>query len=59
MPSRLQAIRTAVEVHVATAFTGITISNKPTVIGELPKDQFPHALVLFFEEDPERLDFKQ
>jgi hypothetical protein len=24
-----------------------------------PKDQFPHAVILFREEDPERLDFKQ
>lgn len=60
MPSsRLQAIRIAVEVHVATAFSGITITNEPMVLGQLQKHLFPHAIVLFSEEDPERLDFKQ
>ena len=59
MPSRLQAIRTAVEVHVATAFSGITITNEPTLLDDLPKNQHPHAVILFREEDPERLDFKQ
>ncbi len=59
MPSRLQAIRTAVEVHVATAFSGITITNEPTVLGDLQKNEFPHAIILFSEEEPERLDFKQ
>ncbi len=61
MPSRLSAIRTAVEAHVSTAFSSpaITISNGSKVLGEIPKDQFPHAVVLFHEDDPERLDFKQ
>jgi hypothetical protein len=52
-------IRAAIETHVSTAFSGITISNSPIVLGELPKDQFPHALILFVEDEPERLDFKQ
>jgi len=55
----MKAIRTAVEVHVATSFSGITITNEPKVLGELPKDQFPHAIILFAEQEPERLDFKQ
>ena len=59
MPSRLKSIRAAVETHVSTAFTGITITNEPTRLGDLSKDKFPHAVILFFEEDPERLDFKQ
>lgn len=59
MPSRLQAIRNAVEVHIATAFSGITITNEPKLLGDVPKDQLPFAVVLFGEEDPERLDFKQ
>lgn len=59
MPSRIQAIRTAVEVHIATAFSGVTISNQETLIENVPKDQFPHAIVLFAEDTPERLDFKQ
>jgi hypothetical protein len=57
--SRLKAIRTAVETHVATAFSGITITNEPTRLDTLPKDQFPHAAILFREDEPERLDFKQ
>jgi len=60
MPSRLNSIRAAVEVHVGTAFSGITITNEPIEFDPMPpKDQFPHAVVLFFEEEPERLDFKQ
>jgi len=59
MPSRLQAIRAAVEVHVATAFSGITITNEPTLLDDIQKNQLPHAVVLFIEEEPERLDFKQ
>jgi hypothetical protein len=58
--SRLKAIRTAIETHVSTAFSGVTIVNEPTGFDPMPpKDQFPHAVILFFEEDPERLDFKQ
>jgi hypothetical protein len=59
MPSRLSTIRAAIETHVGTAFSGITISNSPVVLGELSKDQFPHALILFAEDEPERLEFKQ
>ena len=60
MPSRLKAIRTAIETHVSTAFSGITITNEPMGFDPMPsKDKFPHAVILFREEDPERLDFKQ
>ena len=57
--SRLKDIRTAVETHVNAAFSNPTITNKPTRLDTVPKDQFPHAVILFREEDPERLDFKQ
>jgi len=57
--SRLKDIRAAIETHVGTAFSGITITNEPTRLGKLAKDKFPHAVILFYEEEPERLDFKQ
>jgi hypothetical protein len=60
MPSRLSAIRTAVEAHIEDAFSGITITNEPMSFDPMPsKSKFPHAVILFREEDPERLDFKQ
>ena len=60
MPSRVKAIRTAVQTHVSASITGITITNQPIGFDPMPpKDQFPHAVVLVFEEDPDRLDFKQ
>jgi hypothetical protein len=61
--SRLGAIQTAVGVHVAAAFTAagetVTIGNDPVDIDTVPKDQFPYAVVIFTEEEPERLAFKQ
>ncbi len=59
MPSRLKAIRTAIETHVNTAFSNPTIFNEPILIDDQPNDQFPIAMILFKEEEPERLDFKQ
>lgn len=59
MPSRQKAIRLLVEAHISTAISGVTISNEPVAFDTVPKDQFPLARVLFAEEDPERLDFKQ
>jgi hypothetical protein len=59
MPSRLSLIRGKIETHINTAFSNPTIINTPTVLGELSKDQFPAAMVLFAEEEPERLEFKQ
>jgi hypothetical protein len=60
MASRTSLIRTAIETHVGNAISGITITNEPMGFDPMPpKDQFPHAVVLFREEDPERLDFKQ
>lgn len=57
--SRLKAIREAVEAHVTTAIAGVTITNQPAAFDVLPTEDFPHARVLFAEEEPERLDFKQ
>ncbi len=59
MPSRMKSIRTLVEAHLSTAYSGITISNEPESIEVIPKDQLPYAIVLVSEEEPERLDFKQ
>ncbi len=59
MSSRLKAIRTAIETHVNTAFSNPTIYNEPTRLDGLPKNEFPVVVVLFREEDPERLEFKQ
>ena len=59
MPSRMKAIRTLVEAHLTTGFTGITFTNEPTTFEDIDKSRFPHAIVLFAEEEPERLDFKQ
>lgn len=59
MPSRLQSIRTLVETHISTAISGVTISNDLVGFETVPKDQFPHARVIFTEATPERLSFKQ
>ena len=60
MPSRVKAIRTAVETHISASIPGVTITNEPIGFDPMPpKGDFPHAVVLVFEEDPERLDFKQ
>lgn len=61
--SRLDSIRTLVAAHVTTAFTDagdtVTLKAEPVAFATLPKDQFPVAIILFGEEEPERLDFKQ
>ncbi len=61
--SRLDSIRTAVAAHVTTAFTNagdtVTLKADPVAFDSLPKDQFPVAVILFDEDEPERLDFKQ
>jgi hypothetical protein len=59
MASRLQLIRQAVEVHVVAAISGVTISNDVVALDLIPAQEFPHARLLFAEEEPERLDFKQ
>jgi len=59
VPSRLKAIRLLVEAHVSTAISGVTITNQPAAFETLPDNDFPHARVLFVEEEPERLDYKQ
>jgi len=61
--SRLESIQSAVAAHVTTAFTNagdtVTISSDPKAFASIPKDQFPHAIIIFAEEEPERLAFKQ
>ena len=62
MASRLSAIRTAVQTHITTGFTAagtVTFSDTPVAFDTVPADQFPFAVTLFLEEEPERLDFKQ
>jgi hypothetical protein len=61
--SRLGDIQEAVGVHVTAAFTAdsqtVTLSYDPDAFDNVPKDQLPFARILFVEEEPERLDFKQ
>lgn len=61
--SRLAAIQTAVAAHVTTVFTAasetVTISYQPMATETIRQQEFPHAVVIFIEEDPERLPFKQ
>ena len=59
--SRLDSIRTAVAVHVQAAFVGVTATllADPDAFDLIPKDQFPVALIIFVEDEPERLDCKQ
>ncbi len=61
--SRLDDIRTAVAAHVTTAFTNagetVTLSADPDSFESLDAAKFPHARIIFVEEDPERLAFKQ
>ncbi len=62
MASRLSAIRTAVQTHITTGFTAagaVTFSDTPVLIDTVPADQFPFAVAVFVEDEPERLDFKQ
>lgn len=62
MASRLSAIRTAVQTHITTGFAAagtVTFSDTPVLIDIQPANQFPFAVVLFVEDEPERLDFKQ
>ena len=61
--SRLGAIQTAVGVHVAAAFTAegetVTLSYDPNAFDAVQKSELPYARILFVEEEPERLAFKQ
>lgn len=63
MSSRMYAISAAVQAHITTAFTNasltVTIVTDPESFATTDKSAFPRALVLFEEEEPERLDFKQ
>jgi hypothetical protein len=61
--SRLNDIRTSVVAIVDTAFTAagetVTTSADPDSFESLNQDEYPHARIIFVEEDPERLAFKQ
>ncbi len=57
--SRLDSIRTAVGAHVTAQVSGVTLSADPMSFESLKKEDYPHALILFEEESPERLSFKQ
>lgn len=59
MASRLSDIRTAVKAHITTGFPGVTYSDTPVAFDTVPKNQFPYAMTLFIEDEPERIDFKQ
>ena len=63
MQLAFDSIRTAVAAHVTTAFTNagdtVTLKADPQAFESLPKNQFPVAIILFGEEEPERLDYKQ
>ena len=61
--SRLNDIRTAVAAHVTTHFTSkgetVTLSADPDSMEKLNVEDFPFARIIFVEEEPERLGFKQ
>ena len=61
--SRLGAIQTAVGAHVTQAFTDasetVTLGYEPIAFDDVQKSEFPYARILFVEEEPERLAFKQ
>jgi hypothetical protein len=61
--SRIGAIRSAVESIVSGVYTAasetVTISSDPKSFETVPKNQLPHAIILFVEDEPERLAFKQ
>jgi hypothetical protein len=59
MPSRAKSIRLLIEAHVSTAISGVTIINEPVAMDSLRLEDFPAAVVLVSEEEPERLAFKQ
>jgi hypothetical protein len=61
--SRLGAIQTAVGVHVTAAFTAagetVTLGYDPIALDSVQQSEFPFARIIFEEEEPERLAFKQ
>lgn len=60
MPSRLQAIRSKVATHVDSVFSSsVTIIAESKSLSGRPKQEYPLAIILFEEEEPERLEFKQ
>jgi hypothetical protein len=62
MASRISVIRSAVKDHITTGFAAagaVTFSDTPVAFDTVPADQFPFAVVIVGEEEPERLAFKQ
>ena len=61
--SRLNAIRSAVATivtdHFTTASETVTLSADPDSMESLQLTDFPFARIIFVEEEPERLAFKQ
>ena len=61
--SRLKLIRDAAAVHAISVFTTagqtLTTSADPQAHETLPDNTNPRAIIIFEEDDPERLDFKQ
>jgi len=57
--SRATTIRGLIETIITTADSNLTFSYDPVLFDNVPKDQFPHCIILTEEEAPERLDFKQ
>jgi hypothetical protein len=44
---------------LGTAISGVTIINQATAFESIPEQQFPVAVVVFNEQEPEYLAFKQ
>jgi len=61
--SRIDAIRTAIATMVDTVFTAagdtVTTSADPDSFGNIEPEEYPHARIIFVEEEPERLAFRQ
>ena len=57
--SRAKTIRSAIESKLNLSISGITITNEPRTFQNIPDNEYPHAIVLTTEEEPESLDFKQ
>lgn len=61
--SRLAAIQVAVGVQVTAAFTAasetVTLSYDPDAFDAVEQSQMPFARILFVEEEPEALAFRQ
>jgi hypothetical protein len=62
MASRISIIRAAIKAHITTGFTAagtVTFSDTPVAFDTVPPNEFPFAVVIVGEDEPERLAFKQ